>query len=94
MNLISSASLYILEDQLRPLHARVRDRKGELNDNDLDSSIARRFAFRKISAALSMQLQEIFLPCFSSLFFNVVKQSEWAVSTLMHSSSKASKHRR
>ena len=41
-----------------------------------------------------MQLQEIFLPCFSSLFFNVVKQSEWAVSTLMHSSSKASKHRR
>ena len=73
---VLSLVMKISEAQLRPLYARLREWKGELDEGDDHTklSVARRYAFWKMSATLSMQLKGIFLPCFSSVVLDAVKE--------------------
>lgn len=102
LTLISTSNQCILdlvmklsEAQLRPLFARLREWRGELNETEdpTPTTIARRFAFWKLASSLSLELKGIFLPCMSSVFIDVVQELEFAVSKLV-ASPKGSKRRR
>jgi len=78
------------EAQLRPLYARLREWRGDINTSASDTAAARRRnAFWSLSAAMSKELRSIFLPCMSNVVIDVVKELELAASCLV--SSKLSK---
>lgn len=76
------------EAQLRPLYARLREWRGDINTSASDTVAARRRnAFWSFSAAMSKELRSIFLPCMSSVVSDVVKELELAASCLAASKS-------
>lgn len=63
------------EAQLRPLYAKLRDWRGDLNASQADGAAARRRnAFWSLSAAMSKELRSIFLPCMNSVVGDVVEE--------------------
>jgi hypothetical protein len=63
------------EAQLRPLYAKLRDWRGDLESEMRDSDVAiRRHAFWSMSALLSSQLRSIFLPCLSTVVSDAVQE--------------------
>lgn len=73
----------ISEKELRPLYARMREWKGELDVSSLTVMSARkRFVFWSITAALSKELRGLFLPCLSGVVMDVVCELEFAASKL------------
>jgi U3 small nucleolar RNA-associated protein 10 len=84
------------EAQLRPLYARLREWRGDINTSASDTAaVRRRNAFWSLSAAMSKELRSIFLPCMSSVVSDVVKELELTASSLVAASSKSSKgHKR
>ena len=76
----------ISEAQLRPLYARIREWRGELELFDADghsvASATRRYAFWSMSALFSKELRSIFLPCLSSVLIDAIKELEMASSFL------------
>ena len=65
----------ISEKELRPLYARMREWKGDLDVSRLTAMSARkRFVFWSITAALSKELRGLFLPCLSGVVMDVVSE--------------------
>lgn len=85
------------EAQLRPLYARLREWRGDIEDGTkrLVTS-TRRHAFWSLSAELSKSLRSIFLPCLTSVLSDVLDELELAVTLLCKHTKKAdgSKRRR
>jgi len=75
------------EAQLRPLYAKLRKWRGDLDVSHSDfSDTLRRNAFWSLSAAMSKELRSIFLPCMGSVVGDIIKELEDAVSCLCISS--------
>lgn len=80
------------EAQLRPLYARLREWRGELDESKNSKVLVlKRHAFWSLSAALSKELRSIFLPCLSSVVTDVVDELDFAVSKLCFNSKEAKK---
>lgn len=60
------------ETQLRPLYARLREWRGNIDGSESLSS--RRYAFWSLSAELSKALKSIFFPCLTSVLSDVVDE--------------------
>jgi len=90
-----SLVMKLSEAQLRPLYARLREWRGDIEDETEGGSI-RRYAFWSLSAELSKSLRSIFLPCLTSVLTDVIDELEIAVSLLCQRTKKAdgSKRRR
>ncbi|KAL7543016.1 hypothetical protein ACHAXR_012507 [Thalassiosira sp. AJA248-18] len=88
-----SLVMKLSEAQLRPLYARLREWRGDIED---ESSSGRRYAFWSLSAELSKSLRSIFLPCLTSVLTDVIDELEMAVSLLCQRTKKGdgSKRRR
>lgn len=71
-----SLVLKLSESQLRPLYARLREWRGELDSssNNALHATKKRYAFWSLSAAISQKLRNIFLPCMSSVVGDMVKE--------------------
>ena len=80
--------LKLSEAQLRPLYARIREWRGDLDgtsregDDDAEEAATKRYAFWSMSALLSKELRSIFLPCLSSVLSDAIKELEFAVNKL------------
>ena len=79
--------LKLSEAQLRPLYARIREWRGDLDETDVDGDDAqeaatKRYAFWSMSALLSKELRSIFLPCLSSVLGDAIKELELAANKL------------
>ena len=81
-NLVTEANDVLLalvmklsESQLRPMYAKLREWRGDL-DSDMNSSAlaVKRYAFWCMSSLLSSQLRTIFLPCLSTVVSDVVDE--------------------
>mmetsp|Transcript_2575 Transcript_2575/g.5440 ORF Transcript_2575/g.5440 Transcript_2575/m.5440 type:complete len:2560 (+) Transcript_2575:317-7996(+) len=71
------------EAQLRPLYARIREWRGDIDELEKDDTGAtKRYAFWSMSAVLSKELRSIFLPCLSSVLVDAIKELEYASSKL------------
>ena len=68
-----SLVMKLSEAQLRPLYARLREWRGDIEDKEAVSSI-RRYAFWSLSAELSKNLRSIFLPCLTSVITDVIDE--------------------
>eukprot|EP00560_Eucampia_antarctica_P010144 CAMPEP_0197829054 /NCGR_PEP_ID=MMETSP1437-20131217/5528_1 /TAXON_ID=49252 ORGANISM="Eucampia antarctica, Strain CCMP1452" /NCGR_SAMPLE_ID=MMETSP1437 /ASSEMBLY_ACC=CAM_ASM_001096 /LENGTH=2516 /DNA_ID=CAMNT_0043430531 /DNA_START=271 /DNA_END=7821 /DNA_ORIENTATION=+ len=77
-----SLVMKLSEAQLRPIYAKLREWRGEIDNNSDKSAFLRRYAFWSLSAALSKNLRSIFLPCMSSVVPDIVSELEHAVSCL------------
>lgn len=75
-----SLVMKLSETQLRPLYARLREWRGDIDGDESLSS--RRYAFWSLSAELSKALKSIFFPCLTSVITDVVDELENAVSVL------------
>eukprot|EP00956_Cyclotella_meneghiniana_P003062 scaffold3744_cov63-Cyclotella_meneghiniana.AAC.3 len=75
-----SLVMKLSETQLRPLYARLREWRGDIDGDGSLSS--RRYAFWSLSAELSKALKSIFFPCLTSVITDVVDELENAVSVL------------
>ena len=63
------------ESQLRPLYARFREWRGDIQDvPDNNESVIRRHAFWSLSAQLSRTLRSIFLPCTTSVISDIIDE--------------------
>jgi U3 small nucleolar RNA-associated protein 10 len=92
-----SLVMKLSEAQLRPLYARLRNWRGDIEEESkTETSSVRRFAFWSLSAELSKSLRSIFLPCLTSVLADVFDELELAVASLCKSSKKegGSKRRR
>ncbi|KAL7552811.1 hypothetical protein ACHAWF_016065 [Thalassiosira exigua] len=92
-----SLVMKLSEAQLRSLYARLRNWRGDIEEESkTESSSVRRFAFWSLSAELSKSLRSIFLPCLASVLADVFDELELAVASLCKSSKKegGSKRRR
>ena len=92
-----SLVMKLSEAQLRPLYARLREWRGDIEEEgDNQVSSIRRYAFWSLSAELSKSLRSIFLPCLTSVLTDVIDELEIAVSLLCQHSKRAdgSKRRR
>ena len=70
-----SMVMKLSESQLRPLYARLREWRGNIDDSSGDHNVAcKRYAFWSLSAAISQKLRNIFLPCMSSVVGDIVKE--------------------
>ncbi len=70
-----SLVMKLSEAQLRPLYARLREWRGDIEDkSDERSSAVRRHAFWSLSAQLSRSLRSIFLPCLTSVVQDVIDE--------------------
>jgi len=79
--------LKLSEAQLRPLYARIREWRGDLDEtsterDDADDAATKRYAFWSMSALLSKELRSIFLPCLSSVLPDAIKELEFAANKL------------
>uniref|UniRef100_A0A7S2ELE7 HEAT repeat-containing protein 1 n=2 Tax=Ditylum brightwellii TaxID=49249 RepID=A0A7S2ELE7_9STRA len=75
------------ENQLRPLYARLREWRGDIDESGMENtSYSRRYAFWSLSAALSKELRSIFLPCLSTVIGDAVTELDFAVNRLCDSS--------
>jgi hypothetical protein len=79
-----SLVMKLSEAQLRPLYARLREWRGDIDSGGALSS--RRYAFWSLSAELSKALKSIFFPCLTSVITDVVDELVSFVSS--HSSTK------
>lgn len=68
-----SLVMKLSEAQLRPLYARLREWRGDIEDKEAVTSI-RRYAFWSLSAELSKNLRSIFLPCLTSVITDVIDE--------------------
>lgn len=85
-----SLVMKLSETQLRPLYARLREWRGDIEDESEGSvSSVRRYAFWSLSAELSKSLRSIFLPCLTSVLTDVIDELEIAVSLLCQRTKKA-----
>jgi len=85
-----SLVMELSEAQLRPLYARLREWRGDIEDESEGSvSSARRYAFWSLSAELSKSLRSIFLPCLTSVLTDVIDELEIAVSLLCQRTKKS-----
>ena len=74
------------EAQLRPLYAKLRDWRGDLDTSEAGGPAARRrHAFWSLSAAMSKELRSIFLPCMSTAVGDIVKELVSHPRPVMHS---------
>ena len=65
----------LCEAQLRPLYAKLREWRGDIESDMDDSNIAKKkHAFWSMSALLSSQLRSIFLPCLSMVVSDAVEE--------------------
>jgi len=87
-----SLVMKLSESQLRLLYGRLREWRGDL-DTSAETSVSacRRFAFWSLSAAICQKLQNIFLPCMSSVVGDMIKELEYTVSCLCNNFSRTSK---
>jgi len=70
-----SLVMKLSEAQLRPLYARLREWRGDIQDSsEGQSSAVRRHAFWSLSAELSRSLRSIFLPCLTSVLPDVIDE--------------------
>lgn len=72
-----SLVMKLSEAQLRPLYARLREWRGDIDTESEDDSAktcVRRSAFWSLSAELSRSLRSIFLPCLTSVVTDVVDE--------------------
>lgn len=82
INLVEEANDVLLalvmklsEAQLRPLFAKLREWRGDLDSEMTDSNFSmKRYAFWSLSALLSEQLRSIFLPCLSTVVSDAVDE--------------------
>ena len=79
--------LKLSEAQLRPLYARIREWRGDLDEANTegdDAAVAatKRYAFWSMSALLSKELRSIFLPCLSSVLPDAITELEFAAKSL------------
>jgi len=79
--------LKLSEAQLRPLYARIREWRGDLDETSTegdDAAVAatKRYAFWSMSALLSKELRSIFLPCLSSVLPDAITELEFAAKSL------------
>ena len=79
--------LKLSEAQLRPLYARIREWRGDLDETSTegdDTAVAatKRYAFWNMSALLSKELRSIFLPCLSSVLPDAIAELEFAAKHL------------
>ncbi len=78
-----SMVMKLSEAQLRPLYAKLRQWRGDLDQSSSDSdSVRKRNAFWSLSAAMSKELRSIFLPCLSTVVGDIIKELEFAASCL------------
>lgn len=83
------------EAQLRPLYAKLREWRGEIERTDSDDlAVRRRSAFWSLSSAMSRELRSIFLPCMSTVVGDIAKELEFAVSCLCSTSKLSRGHKR
>jgi U3 small nucleolar RNA-associated protein 10 len=76
------------EAQLRPLYARLREWRGDINTLQSDPKAAiKRNAFWSLSATMSKELRSIFLPCMSTIVNDIVEELQLAASCLVPSKS-------
>jgi len=71
-----SLVMKLSEAQLRPLYARLREWRGNVDTGKFPSpaSSSRRYAFWSLSAELSQALKTIFLPCLTSVMTDVIDE--------------------
>lgn len=83
------------EAQLRPLYGKLREWRGDINEESSNSPLhlRKRNAFWNLSTAMIKELRSIFLPCMSTVVGDIAKELEDAVSILctVSKSSKGSK---
>jgi hypothetical protein len=84
------------EAQLRPLYAKLREWRGDIDTSDDSDGLAlrRRSAFWSLSAAMGKELRSIFLPCMSTVVGDISKQLEVAASSLCSISKLSRGHKR
>ena len=81
-----SLVMKLSEAQLRPLYARLREWRGDIEEEgDGQVSSIRRYAFWSLSAELSKSLRSIFLPCLTSVLTDVI--DELVSAAIFHSKS-------
>ena len=73
---LMSLVMKLSEAQLRPLYARLREWRGDIQSESemLELTSIRRTAFWNLSAELSKSLRSIFLPCLTSVITDVVDE--------------------
>lgn len=70
-----SLVMKLSEAQLRPLYARLREWRGNIDGNKGSSALSsRRYAFWSLSAELSKALKSIFFPCLTSVISDVIDE--------------------
>ena len=69
-----SLVMKLSEAQLRPLYARLREWRGDIEGKEEAVSSIRRYAFWSLSAELSKNLRSIFLPCLTSVTTDVIDE--------------------
>lgn len=90
-----SMILKLSEAQLRPLYSKLREWRGEFEENHVnDTSSSKRYAFWSLSAAMAKELRSIFLPCMSAVVGDMVKELEYASSVLTSKVSKGNKRQK
>jgi hypothetical protein len=62
------------EAQLRPLYMKLREWRGDFDNDFQRRSCLRRQAFWKLSAVLSIELRSIFLPYMSSVLTDAISE--------------------
>ena len=72
--LVLSLVMKLSEMQLRSLHRKVREWRGDLDESDPEQSGPRRRAFWRLSSALSKQLKSIYLSCLTTVFSDAVEE--------------------
>lgn len=80
--LLLALILKLSEVQLRPLYAKLREWRGDLDKTDPEALASRRFAFWSLSACLGKELRSIFLPCLGTVFADAVEELELAAAQL------------
>jgi U3 small nucleolar RNA-associated protein 10 len=80
--LLLALILKLSEVQLRPLYAKLREWRGDLDKANPEALASRRFAFWSLSACLGKELRSIFLPCLGTVFADAVDELELAAAQL------------
>lgn len=94
-NCLLSLVMKLSEAQLRPLYARLREWRGDLekeNDEESTSSHVKRYAFWSLSAELSKSLKSIYLPSLTSAISDAANELELAAKSLSPSSNSTKKN--
>lgn len=90
-----SMVMKLSEAQLRPLYAKLREWKGDIDKSLSDDlAIRRRSSFWSMSAAMSKELRSIFLPCMSTVVGDIARELEFAVSCLCSAPKLSKGHKR